>query len=242
MVGAVSAHRSSAPQPLAAVEKASHPTRVAEADRRFPPSDSINPSVDQVIPWPQADAYVAPTTSETRLSHKESPPSFDWIYRHCFVDVARWVRALGANDADIEDLTQEIFIIVRRKLDVFDGRNLPGFLYRIAQRTVRDHRRSAWFRNLLAKQAPLTDLVAPESSGFQTIHEREKRRVLDSVLARMSEKRRTTFVLFEIEGYSGEEIAQIQSLPVKTVWTRLHHARKDFLRMVSELPSSQGEK
>jgi DNA-directed RNA polymerase specialized sigma24 family protein len=46
-------------------------------------------------------------------------------------------------------------------------------------------------------------------------------------------------VLFEIEGYSGEEIAQIQSLPLKTVWTRLHHARKDFIRMVSQLPQEE---
>jgi RNA polymerase sigma-70 factor (ECF subfamily) len=198
--------------------------------------------VEQALRWQQADPYVAPTTSEVPLPEEGIRPSFDWIYRHCFGDVARWVRALRANDADIEDLTQEVFIVVRRKLDGFDGRNLPGFLYRITQRIVRDHRRSAWFRNLLVKQAPLADLVAPDSSGFSLIQERDRRRVLDGVLARMSEKRRTTFVLFELEGYSGEEIAQIQTLPVKTVWTRLHHARKDFLRMVAELPSPRGEK
>jgi RNA polymerase sigma-70 factor (ECF subfamily) len=198
--------------------------------------------VEQALRWQQADTYVAPTKSEVPLFGEGTRPSFDWIYRHCFVDVARWVRALRANDADIEDLTQEVFIVVRRKLDGFDGRNLPGFLYRITQRIVRDHRRSAWFRNLLVKQAPLADLVAPDSSGFSLIQERDRRRVLEGVLARMSEKRRTTFVLFELEGYCGEEIAQIQSLPVKTVWTRLHHARKDFLRMVAEFPSPRGEK
>jgi RNA polymerase sigma-70 factor (ECF subfamily) len=55
----------------------------------------------------------------------------------------------------------------------------------------------------------------------------------------MTEKRQTTFVLFEIEGYSGEEIAEIQSLPLDTVWTRLHHARKEFMRLVAELPSAR---
>lgn len=205
--------------------------------------------MEQVLRWQQAETgYVAhvariataaagaPTAPAMPLPEQENRPSFDWIYRNYFVDVARWVRALGANDADIEDLTQEVFIVVRRKLDGFDGRNLPGFLYRITQRIVRDHRRSAWFRNLLVKQAPLADLVAPDSTGFNLIQERDRRRVLEGVLLRMSEKRRTTFVLFELEGYSGEEIAQIQSLPVKTVWTRLHHARKDFLRMLAELP------
>lgn len=76
---------------------------------------------------------------------------------------------------------------------------------------------------------------------MEALEARERRDVLDGILGRMSDKRRATFVLFEVEGYSGDEIAQIQSLPVKTVWTRLHHARKDFLRMVSELPSEEGK-
>ena len=50
----------------------------------------------------------------------------------------------------------------------------------------------------------------------------------------MSDTRRATFVLFEIEGYSGEEIAEIQAIPVATVWTRLHHARKEFFALVDQ--------
>ena len=194
--------------------------------------------MDQVVPWSRQGGYVAVSASPAESSGERPIASFETVYRSYFGEVARWVRALGANDGDIEDLTQEIFIIVRRKLSSFDGRNLPGFLYRIAQRTVRDHRRSAWFRHLLGKRSPLPELLAPEPSGLQLIQESERKKALEAILAKMSVKRRTTFVLFEIEGYSGEEIAQIQSLPVKTVWTRLHHARKDFVRMVSELPPS----
>jgi RNA polymerase sigma-70 factor (ECF subfamily) len=200
-------------------------------------------TVDQAVPWARRGAHAATTgkPSEVKLPGEDSRQSFEFVYRSCFLPVARWVRALGANDGDVEDLTQEIFIIVRRKLPAFDGRNLPGWLYRIAQRTVRDHRRSAWFRNVLGKQAPATEPTSPGPSGLQVLQQQERRKVLEAILARMSEKRRTTFVLFEIEGYSGEEIAQIQSLRLKTVWTRLHHARKDFLRMVAELPASEGD-
>jgi RNA polymerase sigma-70 factor (ECF subfamily) len=204
----------------------------------------MNPVVEDVIPWTGRGDYTAVSSSagtKTRLPEEHAHSSFDSVYRACFVHVSRWVRALGANDADVEDLAQEVFIIVRRKLASFDGRNLPGFLYRIARRTVRDHRRSAWFRNLLGKQAPLPDLPSLAPTGLQVIQQREERQKLEAILARMTEKRRTTFVLFEIEGYTGEEIAQIQSLPLKTVWTRLHHARKDFMRMVAELPSAEGD-
>ena len=51
----------------------------------------------------------------------------------------------------------------------------------------------------------------------------------------MSDVRRTAFVLFEIEGYSGEEIAELEQIPLATVYTRLHHARKDFLRLTAEI-------
>ena len=40
------------------------------------------------------------------------------------------------------------------------------------------------------------------------------------------------FVLSEIEGYTGEQIAALEGMKVATVWTRLHHARRDFLQLV----------
>ena len=170
------------------------------------------------------------------VSPDHAKPSFDSIYRAHFGEVARWVRALGTNDGDIEDVTQEVFIILRRKYSSFDGRDIRAYLYRIAQRTVRDHRRSAWFRNFLEHRFPLPEYPCNTPTGLDSLDEQDRRKVLESILARMSDKRRATFILFEVEGYSGDEIAEIQSLPVKTVWTRLHHARKDFLRMVSEMP------
>ena len=51
----------------------------------------------------------------------------------------------------------------------------------------------------------------------------------------MSEKRRTALILSEIEGYSGEEIARLQGIPVATVRTRLFHARREFLERAATL-------
>jgi DNA-directed RNA polymerase specialized sigma24 family protein len=49
----------------------------------------------------------------------------------------------------------------------------------------------------------------------------------------MNVDRRAAFVLFEIDGLSGEEIARIQAVPVNTVWRRLHVARKELLALVA---------
>lgn len=161
---------------------------------------------------------------------------FREVYEGWFHDVVKWIYALGMPASETEDLAQEIFLVVRRKLAQFDGGNLPGWLFRITQLTVRDHRRRAWFRNLVFRrqQVDLTQLPSAGDGPARNYEQLENRRQLEALLAKMSDKRRATFVLFEIEGYSGEEIAEIQDIPLGTVWTRLHHARKEFWRLVRE--------
>ena len=168
-------------------------------------------------------------------ARREEPLSFEEVYARWFHEVSRWARAFGGLDADLDDLTQEVFLVVRRKLAQFDGTNLSGWLYRIAQRTVRDYRRRAWFRSLLpGKSEPVSDreTAAPDKSPAEIFERREAERFLVQILGNMNESRRTAFVLFEIEGYSGEEIAALEGVPVNTVWTRLHHARKEFATLV----------
>ena len=175
------------------------------------------------------------------LSERDSKvPTFEQIYAAWFHEVARWVRAFGGLEADVEDLTQEVFMVVRRKLGTFDGGNLPGWLYRVAQRTVRDYRRRAWFRRIFAGRPAETE--AETSNAWMTrspdpaeiLEQREAEKTLTEILSQMSAVRRTAFILFEVEGYSGEEIAALESIPLNTVWTRLHHARKDFIVLVQK--------
>ena len=169
--------------------------------------------------------------------HEAAALTFEQVYGSSFNDVARWIRALGGLPADVEDLTQEVFLVVRRKLSDFDGRNLRGWLYRIAQRTVRDYRRRAWFRRVFLDGGSTPDHydnATADADPSELFERKEAEGLLHGLLGRMSDVRRTTFILFEIEGYSGEEIAEMQGIPLNTVWTRLHHARKEFTRLVSE--------
>jgi RNA polymerase sigma-70 factor (ECF subfamily) len=160
---------------------------------------------------------------------------FAAIYHAHFAEVTRWIRALGGPECDVEDIAQEVFLVVRRKLASFDGRNLPGWLYRIAQLTVSDWRRRAWFVHLFKGRRPLpVDREAPGDPARE-LERKQDQRTLYLVLDKLSPARRETFVLFEILGYTGDEIARLQDVPVNTVWTRLHHARKEFVARVAEL-------
>jgi RNA polymerase sigma-70 factor (ECF subfamily) len=162
-------------------------------------------------------------------------PTFDDLYATWFPEVVRWMRALGAPEADWQDLAQDVFCVVQRKLPTFRGGSLPAWLYRITRRTVKDHRRLSWFRHLYLRprDVALEELQSNAPTPEDQLAARQEERLLFLLLARMSEKRRTAFVLFEVEGYSGEQIAELEGVPLATVWTRLHHARKDYFAIVS---------
>ena len=82
---------------------------------------------------PQGNARPLPAADEAA---RAAPLEFDAIYTDHFHHVARWARALGGLSADIDDLTQDVFVVVRRKLTSFDGPSLPAWLYGITRKTV----------------------------------------------------------------------------------------------------------
>jgi RNA polymerase sigma-70 factor (ECF subfamily) len=182
--------------------------------------------------------------SSRQEAQKQEEPRFREIYERWFDEVAKWLYALGVPSSDTEDLAQEIFLVVRRKLHRFDGGNLAGWIYRITQLTVSDHRRRAWFKNLTRRrqQVDLARVELTTPGPAARYEEAEDRRYLQALVAGMSEKLRTAFVLFEIEGYSGEEIARIQDVPLGTVWTRLHLARKEFWKLVKKQQAAEDRK
>ena len=179
-----------------------------------------------------------------RTAASELPLDFTKVYDRYFDEVLRWIRAFGGPGAELEDLAQEVFVVVRRKLRSFEGGNLPGWLYKIAKLTVRDHGRRAWFRRIFrgSRAIDFDQLPSATRDPEAALVARENQRLFYRLVGELSERRRETFLLYEVEGYSGEEIARMQDVPINTVWTRLHHARKEFVAKVkAEMPQAERE-
>jgi RNA polymerase sigma-70 factor (ECF subfamily) len=158
---------------------------------------------------------------------RERVLSFEEIYDAYYGTVARWIRYLGGATADREDLVQEVFLIVYRRLRDFDGRNTAGWLYRITANQVRDYQRLAWIKHVFRRKAALSPKTPSlEPSPIMTLEARERQHQLEQLLGRLSSALRLTFILFEIEGYTAEEIAEMQSLETSAVRSRIHRARK----------------
>ncbi len=159
--------------------------------------------------------------------------SFEEIYDAYYDVVARWIRALGGPTADRDDLIQEVFLVVYRRLPSFDGRNLPGWLYRITSHQVRDYHRLVWIRHIFPRRVEVSpDMPSVRPTPLMTLETRERQQRLAWLLSRLSDRLRAAFVLFEIEGYTAEEIGDIQSVSVHTVRARIHRARKKMSALV----------
>jgi RNA polymerase sigma-70 factor (ECF subfamily) len=139
-------------------------------------------------------------------------------------------------------LVQDVFIVAHRRLTSFDGGNLAGWLYQIARRKVRDYRSLAWVKHFFAaSRLPLVDSTLQTVMGpLDDLETSERVALLAELLKTLNAEQRAAFVLFEIEGLSGDAIARLQEVPINTVWARIYKARKKLQeaaeRVDRELP------
>ena len=144
--------------------------------------------------------------------------------------VFRVVRRLGAPTKDVEDLVQEVFLVVYRQIESFDGRSPKGWLFHIASRVTSDYRRRASTqRERLDAASP--DQRCPSSDGQEArIWGGQLREALDLALDTLSEAERTIFLLYELENLSMRECAAIAECPEQTGYSRLRAARQKMKR------------
>lgn len=148
--------------------------------------------------------------------------------------VYRTARRLGTPAAEVEDVAHEVFMVVFRKLDQFQEGRLTTWIYRICANIASDHHRRRSVRERFVALKQWIGAGAPETPERHA--ERSAARVgVERVLERMKPKKREVFALYELEGLSGEEIAERVGCPVDTVWTRLFHARREFTAIASRL-------
>jgi len=149
------------------------------------------------------------------------------LHRTYYPIAAAFLRKLGVKEGDLDDTLQELFVTLYRHLSSFRGEaELKTWLYRLcATQAGKARRRSRMWGTMLRvlhRESDGEPLASPEWS-----HEQAKQKV-DEALDRMKPDERLVFVLFEMEGMKGDQIAKIADCPVATVWRRLHYARQAF--------------
>jgi RNA polymerase sigma-70 factor (ECF subfamily) len=145
------------------------------------------------------------------------------------------LQRFGAPSSELEDLFQEVFLVVHRKLSSFEpGAPMRPWLFGIALRVASNHRRRAYRRWELSSDELVGAAPAEHDSPETNAASMQARRALNAILGGLPLEKRAVFVMFEIEGKSCDEIATELGVPVGTVYSRLHAARDSFAKALRQ--------
>jgi len=179
------------------------------------------------------------TSTACQLATKESPVPTPrdrlrtlLVEHHAFV--WRTLRRLGVPTGDVEDASQQVFLVAHRRLVEIVPESERSFLFQTALRVAADWRRSQRRRN---QEATLALPEVPDvAAGPEEMLDRQRQRaLLDQVLGSLPIKLRAVFVLFELEEMTLAQIAATSSTPLGTVASRLRRARQAFSKAVRRL-------
>jgi len=149
--------------------------------------------------------------------------------------VRRYFGRLGIAPSDVDDLVQATFLEVVRAAVRYDSAFAArAWLLGIATLIARRHRRS--LARAIARVAAWAgnqreSLARTPADAFEATDDLQR---VERAFARLSAKKREVLVMITLEGLSGPEVATLLGVPVQTVWTRLHHARRELRTSLGE--------
>lgn len=165
--------------------------------------------------------------TEPEADVHEKPVDAESLYRAHAPFVASFLRHMGTSESDLDDHVQDVFVIAHRKGGYQPGAASPRtWLASLAFRVVVARRRAHARRPRSA--APVDALPDHARSAADVLDARRSLSNVQAALDHLPLEQRAAFVLFEIEGESCERIAAMWDVPIGTVYSRLHHARKRF--------------
>jgi RNA polymerase sigma-70 factor (ECF subfamily) len=157
--------------------------------------------------------------------------------------VWRSLSRLGVRDADLPDMLQEVFLVVHKRAAAFDGSaKLTSWLFGICLRVAARYRRRPHIRREQPLEARLEKASESDDSPERALEAARARVLLAHVLDAMPLGKRAIFVMFEIDAMSCTEIASALGLPLGTVHSRLHSARRAFAAALTRVRAQSGRR
>lgn len=162
-------------------------------------------------------------TTLVAMAKQQHQGAFRQLYQRHLRMVYSLALRLTAQPSQAEDITQDVFIQVWRKLDTFNGDSaFTTWLHSLTTNTAISYLRKqkGWWQRLqasddyemLSEQLPAS--APPDLDGLQ------------AAIAALPERARLIFVLHGLEGYRQESIAQVLGITTGTVKAQFHRARQ----------------
>lgn len=142
--------------------------------------------------------------------------------------VWRSLRRLGVAEPDCDDGCQRVWVVVAQKLGAIDDNKVKSYVFSVVVRVASEMRRNHRRHQHLAFDELDVEPTPPDAEGL--VEQRRVRELLDQLLSGLSWDLRAAFVMYEIEGMSSPEIAEVLGISRGTVASRLRLAREAFQR------------
>lgn len=146
------------------------------------------------------------------------------------------------DSGEAEELTQDVFLRLYRSLDQYRGDvPLVAWALRLSRNLCIDHYRHHRQRLLLetSNDAALDQMAAPHDPHRDS-RRLEDQRLVHRALAQLSETLATVLVLYDLQGFSYDEIADFLEVPLGTVKSRLNRARQELVAQLERLVGTEG--
>jgi RNA polymerase sigma-70 factor (ECF subfamily) len=177
-------------------------------------------------------------------SDSSLPQSLAQVYETYFDFVWRNARRLGVPEASADDVAQDVFMIVQRRMADYDGRSsMQAWIFGIMVRVVRDHRRSFLRRGARHESLELhrAACAGTEPTPVEQLEREQRVRLVDHLLGELDEDKRTLLILSELEEWTLREIAEFYGSNINTIYSRLRAAKRDFERAYQRSHSAREE-
>lgn len=202
---------------------------------RIAPPVSTSPPASNAPPRAASDRAANQDPAELTL---------EAVYRAHLDFVRRSLIRLGVRAAELDDATHDVFLVVARRLEEFEGRStVRTWIFAIAMHVARGIRRDAARlgrkRHAIAQVEAQLDSARSRRDPFG---DQDAARTLHALLEVLDDDKRAVFIMSELEQMTANEIAEVVGAPPATVYSRLRLARKKLDRAVKRLRAREARK
>jgi RNA polymerase sigma-70 factor (ECF subfamily) len=180
------------------------------------------------------------TALDPRVSGQDAPrhARFRAVFQREFNYVWASLRRLGVHDRDAEDVAQDVFVHVYRRLDDYDPtRPLRPWLFAFAFRCASDWRRLA--RHRVEGHDDLDRRPGQALPADAVVERAQDHALVLRGLEQVDLERRGVFILFELDQVPMKDVADSLGIPLFTAYSRLRVAREEFTAAVRRIRAQE---
>ena len=199
-----------------------------EREGVFPVQENTRVSVTESSAPPNTESFTAdaPDFELTKMAAAGNIAAFELIYERYHRRTYSLCLRMTSNESEAEDLTQEVFIQLFRKIGSFRGESaFSTWLHRLTVNQVLMHFRRRSVKNeKTSEDGEIPEQIVPGTEN------QERMPVLDRIaisraVAQLPPGYKSVFLLHDVEGYEHEEVSRLLKISVGTSKSQLHKAR-----------------